>query len=598
MNLVWIIVVIPVSVIFSNYFVSSVFSEPFLYDKSLKVETVYDGLSFPSSMSFLGKDDILVLEKNNGTVNRIINGQMLDEPLLKVDVDFTQERGLLGSAVKNNSNGTTNVFLYFTELKNNENVNHTDSFEKSILGNRVFQYDFVNGELINPRLLYEIPFNREPPYHIGGKMVIGPDKNLYIAVGDLLAKNAITQNFRNGTAIDGSGGIIRIDLEGGTEESIFEYPGLDKYYAYGIRNSFGMDFDPVTGKLWNTENGPGYGDEINLVEPGFNSGWKKVQGLWKPVDEFAGDLFTNVTDLTDFDQVNSYQYPKLTWAGTIGITALKFLNSSNFGEGYFGDIFVGDFNKGDIYHFELNENRSTILDDSSMISEVEIDGANHSVIYQDPFSNCFNFFECIVTQSTSITDNSKENQSLSLSTTLSKNFTWSWVYGREYGVTEGNNYTISTTFGQNENGVSSHISLQGFNKNSQLWEEILQCPSGISGFLRVSTFQCDFVVPNNVSKIQPIINAGWSTGDNKTATTVFHQLQIHNKENGESADLLPKVDPLFPVIGRGFGHITDIQQGPDGNLYVLTINPQGGVDFDHSRGNQGLDGVIYKISKK
>ena len=49
------------------------------------------------------------------------------------------------------------------------------------------------------------------------------------------------------------------------------YP-LNLYYAYGIRNSFGMDFDPVTGKLWDTENGPDYGDEINLVEPGFNSG--------------------------------------------------------------------------------------------------------------------------------------------------------------------------------------------------------------------------------------------------------------------------------------------------------------------------------------
>ena len=54
---------------------------------------------------------------------------------------------------------------------------------------------------------------------------------------------------------------------------------LNKYYAYGIRNSFGIDFDPVTGKLWDTENGPGYGDEINLVEPGFNSGWSKVQGI-------------------------------------------------------------------------------------------------------------------------------------------------------------------------------------------------------------------------------------------------------------------------------------------------------------------------------
>ena len=56
---------------------------------------------------------------------------------------------------------------------------------------------------------------------------------------------------------------------------------LDKYYAYGIRNSFGIDFDPLTRNLWDTENGPTYGDEINLVEPGFNSSWRKVQWLWK-----------------------------------------------------------------------------------------------------------------------------------------------------------------------------------------------------------------------------------------------------------------------------------------------------------------------------
>ena len=54
---------------------------------------------------------------------------------------------------------------------------------------------------------------------------------------------------------------------------------MARYYAYGMRNSFGMDFDPVTGKLWDTENGPWWADEINIVEPGFNSGWKKVQGL-------------------------------------------------------------------------------------------------------------------------------------------------------------------------------------------------------------------------------------------------------------------------------------------------------------------------------
>ena len=56
---------------------------------------------------------------------------------------------------------------------------------------------------------------------------------------------------------------------------------MNLYYAYGLRNSFGMDFDPLTGNLWDTENGPEYGDEINLVEPGFNSGWNKVQGVWE-----------------------------------------------------------------------------------------------------------------------------------------------------------------------------------------------------------------------------------------------------------------------------------------------------------------------------
>ena len=54
-----------------------------------------------------------------------------------------------------------------------------------------------------------------------------------------------------------------------------------------------MDFDPVTGKLWDTENGATYGDEINLVEPGFNSGWQQVQGLWQLV-EGPLDLFFNL----------------------------------------------------------------------------------------------------------------------------------------------------------------------------------------------------------------------------------------------------------------------------------------------------------------
>jgi aldose sugar dehydrogenase len=85
--------------------------------------------------------------------------------------------------------------------------------------------------------------------------------------------------------VDGRAGILWLTQDGypvignNGREGILgnEYP-FNLYYAYGIRNSFGIDFDPVTGKLWDTENGPQFDDEINVVEPGFNSGAERVYG--------------------------------------------------------------------------------------------------------------------------------------------------------------------------------------------------------------------------------------------------------------------------------------------------------------------------------
>src|SRR4030095_13413337 len=77
--------------------------EPTITDPNLKVEKVSDGISFPTNMAFLGSDDILVLEKNNGTVQRIVNGVMLREPLLDVNVANQVERGLLGVAIEKNN---------------------------------------------------------------------------------------------------------------------------------------------------------------------------------------------------------------------------------------------------------------------------------------------------------------------------------------------------------------------------------------------------------------------------------------------------------------------------------------------------------------
>jgi glucose/arabinose dehydrogenase len=167
------------------------------------------------------------------------------------------------------------------------------------LGNRPYRYEFLNNKLVNPKLLLDLPA-KPIPIHNGGKIVIGPDNNVYLVVGDLNHKS-ITQNFANNPYSNGTGVIYRVTQEGEAVKDILgsKHP-VNKYYAYEIRNSFGMDFDPITGILWDMENGPSFGDEINLIEPGFNSGWRKMQGIWETNGtEERGKLILNESSLAE-----------------------------------------------------------------------------------------------------------------------------------------------------------------------------------------------------------------------------------------------------------------------------------------------------------
>jgi aldose sugar dehydrogenase len=145
---------------------------------------------------------------------------------------------------------------------------------------------------------------------------------------------------------------------------------LSDYYAYGIRNSFGMDFDPVTGELWDTENGPAYGDEINLVKAGFNSGWNKVQGIWKPQGNYSGEVMHSTDDLITFDGKGKYGAPKFVWYQSVAPTALRFLNSDKLGTEYENDMFVGDYLNGYLYHLELEQNRTDLKLDVPLADKV------------------------------------------------------------------------------------------------------------------------------------------------------------------------------------------------------------------------------------
>jgi len=346
-------------------------------DPNIKVEVLYKGLKFPTSMAFLGPNDLLVLEKNEGVVKRVLNGVIQNESLLDVPVANANERGMLGIAVMKTNIGQVHVFLYFTEsVKDGDDV----SENKIPLGNRLYRYDLVDDKLVNPKLLLDLP--SEPCcvhnggkiaigccVHNGGKIAIGHDNNVYTIIGDVNGHRTESQNVRNGISPDGTSAIYRITQDGKAvlPTILGDKKPLNMYYAYGIRNSFGMDFDPVTGNLWDTENGYIIGDEINLVEPGFNSGWVKVQGIWNTTYRtHPNSLGKNETSLVDFGK-GKYSDPEFTWSyGNVGPTAVKFFNSTRFGKQYENDMFVGDYHKGYLYHFDLSKERNKLMLDGPL----------------------------------------------------------------------------------------------------------------------------------------------------------------------------------------------------------------------------------------
>ena len=368
---------------------------PSVNDTNLKVELVFKGLKSPTSMAFLGPNDFLVLQKSEGTVQRIVSGKMLSESVLRVPVANNEERGMLGIGIaKHTANGTTNgkeeptyVFLYYTQSgggKNGDDRSKDGHTGIQPVGNRLYRYELDqadNDKLINPKLLLNLPTipvnaSSRETNHNGGKVVVGPDKSVYLIIGDVGRHRGQAQNVENGSRLDGTSAILRITQDGqpapnpplvtvgavGRENAS---SNMSKYYyAYGIRNSFGMDFDPVSGKLWDEENGPAFGDEINLVEPGFNSGWNQVQGIWKP--DLNTGLAENVVPnpaahLLSFEGKGRYNAPQFTWFHTIAPTALKFLNSTKLGKQYQDDLFMGDVDTGSIYHFKLNTKRDGLL---------------------------------------------------------------------------------------------------------------------------------------------------------------------------------------------------------------------------------------------
>jgi glucose/arabinose dehydrogenase len=342
-----------------------------LVDSNLTYDTVVSsGLSFPIAMAFLDPSDptrFFVIEKNSGRVKLVQNGAVVST-VLDLPVNNASERGLLGIALHPDFATNGHVYLYYTRSSTGADT----STQSAWLDNRVERYRWNGSALVEPTLI--VAFPRDPtqnngPNHNGGVILFGPDGKLYGVTGDLnrgfLDNPRIEQNTST-TAVAGVGGVFRLNPDGSipSDNPFISHPDprIQRLWAYGIRNSFGIVFDSLTARLWLTENGPEVYDEINLVGRGFNSGWLKIMGpdSRNAAYQENGNRAYNASDLVYLPNAY-YADPVFSWLQPIGVTSIVFVRSARFDAGVRDEAIVGETNNGRLYRFTMNAARNDFI---------------------------------------------------------------------------------------------------------------------------------------------------------------------------------------------------------------------------------------------
>ncbi|MBC7929813.1 MAG: PQQ-dependent sugar dehydrogenase [Rubrivivax sp.] len=248
---------------------------------SFRVETVVGGLEVPWSIVFTPDGRMLIAERP-GRIRVFENGKLKAEPLAVIaDVERASESGLMGLTL--HPQFAENHFLYLAYAYNADGVKV-----------RVVRFRETGAALTDRKLIIEgIPAAR---YHAGTRLRFGPDGKLYLTTGDAAQKEL-------GQRLDTlAGKTLRLG-DDGTVPTDNPFTGQQnvrpEIWSYGHRNAQGIDFQPVTNLMFQTEHGPsgfdgpGGGDEVNIVERGKNYGWATIHhretkaGLESPLLEYT-----------------------------------------------------------------------------------------------------------------------------------------------------------------------------------------------------------------------------------------------------------------------------------------------------------------------
>ena len=317
-------------------------------DPNLKVEKWATGLQNPTGITFLPSGQALILEKDTGQV-KVMDGKTITGTALDLPVANASEEGLLGIALSPTFAQDHFVYLYYTAAAKDGGTP---------ISNSIKRYVWNGSTLTFNKKIIDLP-DTPGPNHNGGKMVFGPDGKLYIVIGEL-NRNEETSNHNNGMVSD-VGAVLRMNPSGSAVTTNPFYSAkntgakkaLNYIYGYGIRNSFGIDFDPISKTLWETENGPTTYDEINRITPGFNGGWESIMG---PAARVGGDP----SKLVSLGPAAHYEDPKFSWVTPVAPTDAFFMPTARLGGEYHDDLFVATYHGGDILDFNLSPSRKTL----------------------------------------------------------------------------------------------------------------------------------------------------------------------------------------------------------------------------------------------